>query len=117
MYCEIGNNCGNTKFSSVSEIYLSSSRVISYASLTYPSLIVNYFQFERVHIAPLSTGYSHFSLLSSIPSSLSFHPQSGILSGQLTEPLPLTNITVIAENMIDHSQSSFTFQLEGRGIF
>ena len=95
---------------------MSSSRVTSYSRLVYPAVNIVYFQFERVHIAPLSTGYSHFSLLSPLPSSLSFHTQSGTLSGQLTEPLPLTNITVVAENMIDHSQSSFTFQLEGRGI-
>ena len=109
------DNRGNPHRTTLSEFSLLSTRVKSLTQLTYPSRIINYFQFEEVYVAPLSSGFSHFSLLSSLPSTLSLHPLSGVLSGQLIEPLGETKVTIVGENMEDHSQSMATFWLEGRG--
>ena len=109
------DNRGNPDRTTLSEFNLLSASVRSLAQLTYPSQIINYFQFEEVYVAPLSSGFSHFSLLSSLPRTLYLHPFSGILSGQLTEPLEKTRVTVVGENMQDHSKSRASFWLEGRG--
>ena len=93
---------------------LESTKTTLYSTLQYRPSYRFYYHFDTIHIAPLSSGFSHFSLLSgSLPSPLSLDPATGTIHGGLRYPT-IFNVTVSAENMVDHTQSTASFSVEVR---
>ena len=93
---------------------LESTKTTLYSTLQYRPSYRFYYQFDTIHIAPLSSGFSHFSLLSgALPAPLSLDPVTGTIHGGLRYPT-VFNVTVSAENMVDHTQSTASFSVEVR---
>ena len=74
-------NNGDDSKTGISQFALYTQPIHLFPSLVYKKSYLIYFEFEVVHITPLSSGYSHFHILcssSTIPFSLSFNSDSGI---------------------------------------
>lgn len=74
-------NNGDDSKTGISQFALYTQPIHLLPSLVYKKSYLIYFEFEVVHITPLSSGYSHFHILyssSTIPFSLSFNSDSGI---------------------------------------
>lgn len=83
-----------------------------YNTLTYKPSYRFFYQYQTIHIVPLSSGYSHFSLHGeALPEPLSLDATTGTIHGDLWYPTSF-NVTVAAENMADHSQSIASFSVE-----
>lgn len=111
------SNNGDKEKTALSLFSLNAQYTWLVPSLLYKRENIVFFEFEIVHITPISSGYSHFQIVNTtnpLPKGLSFNVNTGCLHGRLHAPLSSTNITVTAENMIDHTHDSFTFSLEGR---
>ena len=85
-------------------------------SLEYEKSYSFYRQFDRLFITPLSSGYSHFSLINTVlPPSVQFDTLSGTIYGDLHEVENSFNVTVIGEDMIDHTKSQANFSVHPLG--
>lgn len=89
-----------------------STRTPLYSTLAYRSSYRFFFQFQTIHIVPLSSGFSHFSLHNtSLPPPLALDATTGTIHGELWYPTSF-NVTVSAENMADHTQALASFFVE-----
>ena len=73
-------NNGDDSKTGISQFALYTQPIHLLPSLVYKKSYIIYFEFEVVHITPLSSGYSHFHILNSsseIPYDLAFNPDSG----------------------------------------
>ena len=109
------DNRGGSK-TCISQLSLLTDYVRQYSRLHYDHKYTFFSQYERVYIAPRTSGYSNFTLYApSLPRHWNFDKQSGTIWSRKNDKLVHMNITIEGENMWDHTRSNSTFEVETKG--
>lgn len=116
-YIHVVNNRQSKRMTRLNQFSLVSDFVKLKTSLEYEASYSFFYQFDRFHIAPLSSGYSHFSLINTIlPHGVQFDSISGTFYGDLPRMPRSWHVTVAGEDMLDHTRSQTSFSVSTLGL-
>ena len=109
------DNRGNSK-TCISQFSLLTDSIRQYSRLHYNRKYIFFSQYERVYIAPRTSGYSNFTLYASaFPRHWNFDQQSGTIWSRKNDKNVHMNITIEGENMWNHLRSNSTFEVVTKG--
>ena len=116
-FIHVVNNRQNKRMTRLNQFSLVSDFVNLKTSLEYDSSYSFYYQFDRLFITPLSSGYSHFSLINTVlPPGIQFDQGSGTFYGDMQHIHSPWHVTVVGEDMLDHTRSQASFSVYALGI-